>query len=222
MNWTPGAKAVLFIFGALVCLALSLFILGIIRRTWKQVIFQRAAEQIIREIEDRRREVALQWQRLEMERYADHGRYWEIQVHHRIMRYGEQVEEGEFQHFRNTLATGDYAQERERRRSRTDDQGQGEEAKAGNEARESNEYRGGDVEASRHNSIETNLASDSIPREIVKRNQGSSRTEYDGDSSKPLSSDEVLRGVNALGYEFISDSQRTNARARALKDLEGR
>lgn len=165
-----------------------------------------------------------------MERYAEDERDWEMQMYHRIMRYGEQVEEGEFQHFRNTpLATGDYAQERERRRSRTDDQGQGEEAKSGNEARESNEYTGGDttmagsdVEASEHKSIETELSSESISGEIVKQNQGSSRTEQDGDSSKPLSSDEVLRAVNALGYESISDSQRTNARARALKNLEGR
>jgi hypothetical protein len=42
-------------------------------------------------------------------------------------------------------------------------------------------------------------------------------------SPKPLSSDDVLRGVNALGYyEPISPSRRAKERAKSLKALEGR
>jgi hypothetical protein len=221
IHWTPAVELCLFIFGAFVCFVLFFFVLKVIRKIRKQLIFQRAAEQRIRDIEDRRREAALQWQRLEMDRYAEDERGWEMQMHERIMRYAEQVEEGEFQNIRNTpLATQDYAHMRGHRRCHAGDQVQREEI----ETRESNNPTVGpsNAETSGQKSFERELSSGSSSGTRVEIGQNITRTEHDGNYSKPLSSDEVLRAVNALGYEPISGSQRANARARALKELEGR
>jgi hypothetical protein len=221
IHWTPAVKLGLFIFGAFVCLAFFFVLLRVIRRIRKQLIFQRAAEQRIRDIENRRREAASQWQRLEMDRYAEDERDWEMQNHARIMRYAERVEEGEFQKFRNTpLAAQDSAHTRGHRRCHAGDQAQREEI----ETRGSNDptMAPSNAKAGGQKSFERELSSGSSSGMRVEIGQNSSRTEHDGNYSKPLSSDEVLRAVNALGYESISDSQRANARARALKDLEGR
>jgi hypothetical protein len=72
-------------------------------------------------------------------------------------------------------------------------------------------------------SFETTSDSGSGSPKSIDTSQASSRTNPGAFSPKPLSSDDVLRGVNALGYyEPISASRRAKERAKSLKALEGR
>jgi hypothetical protein len=72
-------------------------------------------------------------------------------------------------------------------------------------------------------SFETTSSSGSGSAKSINTSQASSHTKPGASSPKSLSSDDVLRGVNALGYyEPISASQRAKERAKSLKALEGR
>jgi hypothetical protein len=238
IDWSPGVKFALFVLGAFVCLIFFFIVLGIIRKIRDEVRSQRAAEQRIREDEDRRREAALQWQRLELERNAEDERAWEMQMHQRIARYAEQVEEAEVRRLCNIpLAADGFAQARDGHRYIAENpvessqvvgenQGERKEAKDDDKSREPNKgddkaVVSGESEAQGQKTSETDSSSDSSMGKTIETRQHSSQTELDRTSSTPLTSDEVLRAVHALGYESISDSLRAKARARALKDLEG-
>jgi hypothetical protein len=146
--------------------------------------------------------------------------------------YTEQVEEAEFPRFCTTpLTTGDFVEARDTSHCRdgnlpessqvaTKNEGIREKTEEFNKARETN-IIAAEGEAVISEESETHGQKPSA----IEPSSGSSigeTVELNGSSSIPLSSDEVLRAVNALGYESISGTQRAQARARALKDLEGR